>query len=77
MRFIPIAIIVGAVVVAFAFILPTILSAFTNDKECPTGSAICSTAAMMPGAVSIVSALIVIVSVAALTFVVFYIRSHT
>jgi len=76
----PIFIIVGTLIVALAValvIIPPVVSSFTNDKECPTGSAICSTAAMMPGAVTIVSALIVVVSIASLVFVVFYIRSHT
>lgn len=80
MRFIPILIIAGAGVVAMAIILaitPAVVSSFTNDAKCPTGSAICSTAAMMPGAVSIMSALIIAVSIGALVFVVFYIRSHT
>lgn len=80
MKFIPILIITGACIIALALILaitPAIVSSFSNDKECPTGSAICSTAAMMPGAVSIVSALIIAVSIGALVFVVFYIRSHT
>jgi len=75
----PIFIIVGTLIVALAValvIIPPVVSSFTNDAKCPTGSAICSTAAMMPGAVSIMSALIIVVSIGALVFVVFYIRSH-
>jgi hypothetical protein len=81
MKFIPFLIITVVVLVLAALlvvIIPSLAtSVFSNPTKCPTGSAICSTAAMMPGAVSLTAVFIVLVSIGALAFVVFYIRSHS
>lgn len=66
---------VGIIMLSVASL--TIFPAMNNNKDCPTGSAICSTAAMLPGAVTIFSALIIVVIIASLAFVVLYIRSHS
>lgn len=66
-----------AIIALLIFILPALsTSVFSNQKECPTGSAICSTAALLPGAVSIMSVFIALVTITAIVFVIFYIRTH-
>jgi hypothetical protein len=68
---------VVAIVVLIFVATATISPALSNDKECPTGSAICSTAAMMPGAVTIISTFIILTVFVSLIFVIFYIRSKS
>jgi hypothetical protein len=70
--------IVAAVVLVMAALLVIILpslatSVFSNPAKCPTGDAICSVSAGVPGAVSIMSVFIVLVIILAIGFVIFYI----
>jgi hypothetical protein len=66
---------VGVVLLALvAVILPSLAtSVFSNPVKCPTGDAICSVSAGVPGAVSIMSVFIVLVIILAIGFVIFYI----
>jgi hypothetical protein len=70
--------IMAAIVIAFvallAIIIPSIAtSVFSNPVKCPTGDAICSASAGVPGAVSTMSVFIVLVIILAIGFVIFYI----
>ena len=69
-----IAAVVVVMIALLAIIIPSVAtSVFSNPVKCPTGDAICSASAGVPGAVSIMSVFIVLVIILAIGFVIFYI----
>lgn len=74
------AVVVIAVVIlatAIAVLIISFPSPLSDNANCPTGSAICVTAAMMPGAVTVMSTFILFTILASITFVILYIRSKS